>query len=86
MKEYDIWIGSYNLGQGYHSPTEPQKIATIKAETFEEACLTHEKRKLGKKIDLSEIVQSYNVETNYNRWTGKYFSTEQEALDSFETK
>ena len=27
MKKYEIWIGSYHLGQGYDPPSEPQKIA-----------------------------------------------------------
>ena len=41
MKKYEIWIGYYHLGQGYHPPTEPQRVAVIEATSFKIACVIY---------------------------------------------
>lgn len=95
MKDYDIWIGYYHLGQGYHPPTKPQKVATVKASSFKIACVLYEhqssidslKNLMARNHDYIEDIHfgkwSYDPHTNSNSWTGQYYETEEEALKSF---
>jgi hypothetical protein len=93
LTKYQIWIGSYDLGQGYSPSTEPQMIAEIEAPNFRVACVLYELRtalesierrmKNDEYIDHQSCRWFYNFETNSNSWTGKYFQTKDEALNSF---
>lgn len=93
MKPFDIWIGWYHFGQGYDPPNEPQKVATVMATSFDLACLKHELRsKLaiidelehkGKYIDFQTRRWFYDWDNNRNSWTGRYFETREEAIQSF---
>jgi len=95
VKEFDIWIGWYHLGQGHHPPSEPQKVATVEATTFKIACWLHELESQAKSI-RERMVQPnayvedahfgslyYNPKTNSNSWVGKYYETREEALETF---
>jgi hypothetical protein len=93
MKSFEIWIGNYHLGQGYDGPTCPQLLATETASGFEIACLKYElRRKLsfiekaeaeGAYISHQDREWCYDWKRNANSWTGKYYSSKEEALQSF---
>ena len=95
MKKYEIWVGWYHLGQGYDSPTEPQKVGEEIATSFKIACYLHElqnqidslKDRMKKKDTYIEDIHFgtlyYNPKTNSNSWTGEYFETKEEALKTF---
>lgn len=95
VKEFDIWVGWYHLGQGHHPPSEPQKVATVEATTFKIACWLHELESQAKSI-RERMVQPnayvedahfgslyYDPKTNSNSWIGKYYETKEEALKTF---
>jgi len=89
-KKYQIWIGQYNLGQGYGDQLkEPFLAGTIEAYTFKIACCIHEHEQALKFLrdkmveDIHFGVWYYNPNTNSNSWTGKYFETREEALKTF---
>lgn len=94
MKEYEIWIGTYSLGQGYPSPIEPEKLAEIKATSFKVACVLYEHQNaiqsLKQRMNRGDFMEDmhlgkwyYHSQTNSNSWTGKYYETQQEAKESF---
>ena len=95
MKEYEIWLGRYHMGQGYDPPEKPQKVATIQATSFKIACVIYEHENIldslrkqmnrGDKYieDIHFGAWYYNPKTNSNSWTGKYYESEQEAWESF---
>lgn len=93
LKSFDIWIGHYDLGQGYSPSTEPQFLATVQAVDFKTACLKYElSRKLesiskleakGDYISNQDYEWFYNPHSNSNSWTGPYFESEEEAKKSF---
>lgn len=95
VRDYDIWIGFYHLGQGHHPPAKPVKVATIKASSFKIACylyeLQNEIKSLEERISRGDSYIEdihfgklyYDPKTNSNHWTGTYFETEQEALKTF---
>ena len=93
LKDYDIWIGNYSLGQGYSDPDAPQKIATVKAASFGIACLKYELGSMmtsilarevsGEYIDQQSCRWFYNYDNNSNSWTGLYFETEEDAWKTF---
>lgn len=93
LREYNIWIGKYHLGQGYDPPDKPQKVATITAQTFRTACLKYEltaiisliaeREEKGEYIDHQSQRWWYDFDNNSNGWTGPYFETEEEAWLSF---
>ena len=76
MKYFEIWIGMYHLGQGYPPPTEPERVAVIKAPNFIHACALYE-------LDKNSNLNDYDRSTNSNTWTGKYYESQSEALKSF---
>jgi hypothetical protein len=98
IKEYEIWIGLYHLGQGYDPPTEPQMLAKIEASSFKIACVLYEhqsaidslnSRMLRGDTYIEDIhfgKWCYDVKENSNSWTGKYFETKEEALETFKIK
>lgn len=51
MKKHEIWIGVYHLGQGYTSPTKPERVAIVEAPNFKVACVLHELRSKLKSIE-----------------------------------
>lgn len=92
MKQYEIWIGNYHLGQGFHHDGNPEFLGTETASSFQVACLKYELRsklKWLEKVDGTMPINSqdvqwwYKPETNSNSWTGKYYETKEEALKSF---
>ena len=93
IKEYEIWIGYYHMGQGSVPSTEPKLVATVNAPNFKVACALYEKvlslNTIKESINLNRYVSSQdcvshlNFEKSYNSWTGQYYETEEEALKSF---
>lgn len=93
MKEYEIWLGEYNLGQGYDTTTEPDMIGKVTASSFKIACLLYELRtKLqyienaeskGEWVDPQSCHWFYNFYTNSNSWSGPYYESREDALKSF---
>ena len=93
IKEYEIWIGNYSLGEGYTSPSEPVIVDKIIAPNFKVACVIYELKsslksieqgiKKDEYIDPQSCKWFYNFDKNENSWTGKYFKSKQEALKSF---
>jgi hypothetical protein len=93
LKKYQLWIGSYHLGQGYDASTEPQLLDEIEATDFKVACVLHELRRSLKSIegmiakdqyvDHQSCRWFYDFDKNANSWTGKYFETKEEAQQSF---
>lgn len=93
LKEYEIWVGNYHLGQGYDPPTAPQLVSKVKAYSFEIACLKYELFGMlqsissaeanGQYIDKQSCRWWYDFDTNANSWTGKYFETNEEAQKTF---
>jgi len=93
MKKYEIWIGDYHLGQGFHHNGKSEKVGEEVASNFQIACLKYELRsKLlflekyddGKKyVSPQDCTWWYNPETNSNSWTGKYYESKEEADKSF---
>jgi effector-binding domain-containing protein len=93
LKKYQIWIGSYHLGQGSVASTKPEMVAEIEATNFKVACVLHELKEMLKSIE-EEMKENgyvdeqscrwfYNFETNSNSWTGTYYKTKEEAEKSF---
>lgn len=95
MKRYEIWLGWYHLGQGYHPSTEPEKVGEVEATSFKIACYLYElqsqidslKNKMKKGDTHIEDIHFgnlyYNGKTNSNSWTGQYFESKEEAYKSF---
>lgn len=95
LKWYEIWLGWYHLGQGSHPPTKPEKVGEIEATDFEVACCIYEhqlaieslmRRMLAGDTYIKDIhfgTWNYNPKTNSNSWTGKYYQSYEEALNSF---
>lgn len=95
LKKYEIWLGLYNLGQGYDPPKEPELIATVEATTFRVACwrytLKNALDSLDRQIkDPRSYIEDchfgclyYNPEDNSNSWIGKFYETKEEAQKSF---
>ena len=94
MTAYEIWLGSYHLGQGHHGSTEPELVGRVVASTFEIACWLYElqsqiehiqnkEEKGGYVTDAHFGKLYYNPTTNSNSWTGKYYQTKEEAQKSF---
>lgn len=92
MKEYEIWIGYYHLGQGHHGSTEPKLYGKEFGINFQIACIKYELKSMLKSIkeqetkghvDNQSMEWFYNRRTNSNSWIGKYFETKEEALTSF---
>lgn len=93
IKKWQIWIGSYHLGQGHDGSTEPNMVAEVEAATFDLACLKYElssmlksieeREKKGEYIDFQSRRWFYDWDNNSNSWTGKYFQSKEEAVTSF---
>lgn len=95
IKNYEIWLGKYHLGQGYDPPHKPEKVGEIEATSFKVACYIFELERTlstlkGQVQRLSDHIEDahfgisyYNPKTNSNGWTGKYYETEEQALESF---
>lgn len=95
IKKWEIWIGSYHLGQGYDPPTRPEKIAEVNATTFRIACVIHEHqsaidnliKRMERGDDYIEDAHfggwHYIRDINGNNWIGKYYESEEQAWESF---
>lgn len=92
MKDYEIWVGYYDMGQEYSPPEKPYMLDTVQAQTFEDACAVHSltkclscyqdkiKKGTGHKCHLL-----YDFKTNSHPIMGKYYQSEDEAWTSFPT-
>lgn len=92
MKTYEIWLGNYHLGQGFHHSGKSERVAVEKASSFEIACLKYELRSKLKWVEENDGVRKmtnqdiewwYNPKDNSNSWTGKYYPSKEEADKSF---
>lgn len=93
LKKYQIWIGMYDLGQGYGRPTKPELCDEIEAPDFRTACVLYELRRSLESIegmiakdqyvDHQSCRWHYDFNRNYNSWTGKYYESKAEAELSF---
>ncbi len=95
MKKYEIWLGSYHLGQGYPPPTDPEKVGEVVATSFKIACYLYElQSQIDSLIDRMKKGDTYiedihfgklyyDGKTNSNSWTGQYFESKEEAYKSF---
>ena len=93
MKEFEIWIGYYHYGTGYIPPSKPKLLGKIKAPNFKIACLLYELRTMlhgieenierGYNINEQSCRWFYDYDKNRNAWTGRYYWSEQEAMQSF---
>ncbi len=95
MKKYKIWIGNHSLGQGYHQGSEPIKLAEVEATSFKIACVIYEHQNaidsLKQQMERGDTyiedvhfgIWYYNPKTNSNSWTGKYFETKEQALETY---
>jgi hypothetical protein len=93
MKEWEIWVGNYNLGQGYDPSTEPQLIGKETASTFKIACFIHELKsklhsvvdtdRMGRYVSDQDFEWFYNPRTNSCAWLGRFFETKEEAQTTF---
>lgn len=90
MKKFDIWIGYYNIDG--NPPIEPELVCTIEALDFKAACMKYELLSVLRTIQYQEsqgYVDNQTYEWFYkpheltNTWTGKYFSSREEALETF---
>ena len=54
MKKYEIWTGSYHLGQGSHQGEKPEKVGVEVAINFTVACMKHELKERLKFIETLE--------------------------------
>lgn len=92
MKQFEIWVGYYHLGQGHHGSTEPELIDTILAIDFKTACMKHELLSKLQRIVEGEYKNDLNAQ-DYpwwfnenlisNSWLGKYYPSKEEAQKSF---
>lgn len=95
IKEFEIWVGNYHLGQGHHESTGPEMVGKVKATTFKIACWLHELDSQAESIrkrmkDPNAYIEDahfgklyYDAKTNSNSWIGDYFETEEEARKTF---
>lgn len=95
MKEYEIWLGYYHLGQGDHGSTEPKMVAKVTASSFKIACCIYEhqsaidslKERMERNDPYIEDAHFghwyYNPKINANGWTGFYYESREAAQESF---
>jgi hypothetical protein len=96
MKKFEIWTGSYNLGQGYHGGERPEKSGEEIAVNFTIACMKYELRRRLKFIEMLEergdnpksiisigLKFDLDLETLRQSWIGGYYESEEEALKTF---
>lgn len=95
INKYEIWIGDYHLGQGYGSPSKPEKVGEVEATSFKIACCIYEhqcaidslKERMKRGDDYIEDTHFgswyYNPKNNSNSWLGRYYESEEEAWKSF---
>ena len=96
MKEYEIWLGYYHMGQGHHPPSKPEKVADVVATSFRVACWLYELKSQYDFIvnrmekDPNAYIEGthfgtmyYQPKYNGNSWTGSYYESKKEAKKSF---
>jgi len=96
LKKYEIWLGIYSLGQGYHGGEKPEKVGEEVAINFTVACMKHE---LKKRLEFIETLEKRGNQTNdiistglkfdldlnslSQSWIGGYYQSEEDSLKSF---
>jgi hypothetical protein len=96
LKEFEIWTGNYNLGQGYHQGSSPEKVGQEKAIDFTVACMKHELKKRLEFIELLEergnqtedIISTglkfdLNLQSLSQPWIGGYYENKEDAQKTF---
>ena len=96
LKKYEIWIGYVPAwGQGDHASVKPQKIGEVEATSFKIACCIYEHQNhidtLKMRMELGDTYiedawfghWGYNPKDNSTMYLGKYFETEEDALQTF---
>lgn len=95
MKNFEIWLGRYNLGQGMHGGETPEKVADITAISFKVACIKYELLRRLRFIESCEkdsreedivrvgLTFTLDVDKVYQPWIGYYYQSEEEALKTF---
>jgi len=95
MRVYQIWLGYYNLGQGYDGSSKPEMVGKIRASSFKIACVLYEHQSAIDSLkdqmkrgdtyieDIHFGVWYYEPKTNSNSWTRKYYETKAEAQETF---
>lgn len=96
MKKFEIWTGSYSLGQGYHQGESPEKVGEEIAINFTVACMKHELRQRLKFIELLEergnqtndIISTglkfeLDLQSLSQPWIGGYYESKESALKTF---
>lgn len=93
IKEFEIWIGKYHLGQGHDPSTEPQLLNKVEAVDFKTACFKFElqsrltsienQERAGTYISNQDYEWFYNPHNNSCAWLGKFYETKEEAQKSF---
>lgn len=93
IREWEIWIGDYDLGQGYERPTKPCMVGKESAIDFTIACLKYELKSMLSSIEKQQVNNGYvpfqsrewyfDWRSNSNSWTGRYFDNEADARKSF---
>lgn len=93
MQTFEIWTGYYCV-DGYCS-TEPELKAQVLALDFTSACMKYE---LASKLDAINYQERqgyvdnqtyewfYNWKNNCNSWTGYYYPTKEQALETFKNE
>lgn len=91
VKEYEIWIGPYNLGMGDEKSTATF-LGKEKGTSFKVACCIYEHRSSLKSLmervergdtyieDIHFGGWDYDPKENRNSWMGKYYPSEAEAM------
>jgi len=93
IKEYEIWIGPYNLGMGDEKST-PTFLGKEKGTSFKVACCIYEHRSALNSL-LFQVERGdtyienmhfgtwdYNPKENSNSWMGKYYPSKEEAMSN----
>lgn len=91
---WEIWRGQYDLGQGMGKQLiEPEKLAEIYASSFQCACLKYVLQESINYLDRTEDEEKmpdldrwswdYNHKECIETWSGRLFSSREEALKTF---
>lgn len=91
--EWEVWRGYYDLGFGSDKAKEPTLVGKVACTAFETACFIYEleaalhtikiEEQNGEDITRRDREFHYDAFSNANKWTGQYFSNQQDAWKSF---
>ena len=88
IKSFEIWVGKYCLDKNGEYVETPIKIGEENSTSFKIACLKYKLKSCLKRIENFENMDTNIYHENLfkptKEYTGKYYKTEKEAIDSFE--